>query len=715
MAIRTLPAVEAPAATALDAPAGTEPVAEASFALDRASLDYLIANAPACDVDRIRAAVERADHDDAAIRALARMKLGLPLPPDVVTDVLVGVDHMDVFFALARHASSASVDPLLDLLRSGRFADDAAGADQEIYTAFVLWQAQRPEVVRPVLVPRLRRFVRRPELFVRPAGLAGWLVAQIDDPHLTALFEEHYGDRGGGMLARTVGRFALDVWNAPLDEMIGLLPERVPEQAIAGAPVRAAPKVGRNEPCPCGSGKKFKRCCADRPAAGPAGTDASRAERLRALEPRLEPKQVGLLSRADLARLDLARLREGTVIEVMRRQGQLHDWRRACLAADELARRNGEGSADEYLQDVIYEALHARHHNAARQLVARLGPATSASTFADQVRLELELARPPAALAQLEAAASVALAETGTALEIDLAYAALSTLPALGILIARGALRADSLLDAELLLDAIEEARDELALPPGDPAQELFAALGGVHEQKPEAAASEAERTRLERAAAGVRAGLDDATNRLAVLQQQVADHQRELERAERASAEANQRAARSAAGEEERRSLRSKVDELHARIREGNEERSELRRQLSTATESKSDGEAAPEAPSRGREHDGDDDDGEDLPAGGAARSVQIPQLTAAAAAAFETVPRNIAAVAMRTIGALAAGDPAAWRAVKQAKDMPRQVLMARVGIHHRLLFRAGGVLDVLDLVTRENLMTTLKRLRSG
>jgi uncharacterized protein len=25
---------------------------------------------------------------------------------------------------------------------------------------------------------------------------------------------------------------------------------------------RGAPKVGRNEPCPCGSGKKFKHCCA---------------------------------------------------------------------------------------------------------------------------------------------------------------------------------------------------------------------------------------------------------------------------------------------------------------------------------------------------------------------------------------------------------------------------------------------------------------------
>lgn len=25
--------------------------------------------------------------------------------------------------------------------------------------------------------------------------------------------------------------------------------------------VRQHPKVGRNDPCPCGSGKKFKKCC----------------------------------------------------------------------------------------------------------------------------------------------------------------------------------------------------------------------------------------------------------------------------------------------------------------------------------------------------------------------------------------------------------------------------------------------------------------------
>jgi uncharacterized protein len=36
-----------------------------------------------------------------------------------------------------------------------------------------------------------------------------------------------------------------------------------------GQVVRGGPKVGRNDPCPCGSGKKFKKCCGtnDAPAA----------------------------------------------------------------------------------------------------------------------------------------------------------------------------------------------------------------------------------------------------------------------------------------------------------------------------------------------------------------------------------------------------------------------------------------------------------------
>ncbi|MEQ1674882.1 MAG: SEC-C metal-binding domain-containing protein [Candidatus Nitrotoga sp.] len=25
--------------------------------------------------------------------------------------------------------------------------------------------------------------------------------------------------------------------------------------------IRPEPKIGRNDPCPCGSGKKYKKCC----------------------------------------------------------------------------------------------------------------------------------------------------------------------------------------------------------------------------------------------------------------------------------------------------------------------------------------------------------------------------------------------------------------------------------------------------------------------
>jgi transposase-like protein len=45
----------------------------------------------------------------------------------------------------------------------------------------------------------------------------------------------------------------------------------------APAPIRReAPKVGRNQACPCGSGKKYKRCCLDQPSTAPSvGTAAA--------------------------------------------------------------------------------------------------------------------------------------------------------------------------------------------------------------------------------------------------------------------------------------------------------------------------------------------------------------------------------------------------------------------------------------------------------
>jgi hypothetical protein len=311
----------------------------------------------------------------------------------------------------------------------------------------------------------------------------------------------------------------------------------------------------------------------------------------------------------------------------------------------------------------------------------------------------------------LESAALASVETEDEQPRVTLARAVLRTMPALGILLARGALQTENMRDGNILLDDIEVARDQLLLAPDDPAQQIFEALGGVRNQR---AAADAEHARLSRTTANLRANLDQAAARIDELQRQVADRERELTHADGVRAAAHG-ATEPPAAERERRMLRDKIDALQAGIRERNEERAKLRRELADAIDSKTTAPSAPSMPSVPGASDQAEEGMEALSALGTARRVLLPRFGATAAAAFETVPGNVAANAMRAIGALAAGDAAAWRSVKQGKDMSRQVLMQRIGIHHRLLFRTDeGGFDILDLVTRESLQATLKRLRS-
>ena len=53
--------------------------------------------------------------------------------------------------------------------------------------------------------------------------------------------------------------YNLEEWNAIFDEETRK--ELYKEQKSSHTVRRATPKVGRNDPCPCGSGKKYKFCC----------------------------------------------------------------------------------------------------------------------------------------------------------------------------------------------------------------------------------------------------------------------------------------------------------------------------------------------------------------------------------------------------------------------------------------------------------------------
>ncbi|ODA35982.1 hypothetical protein A8L45_02385 [Veronia pacifica] len=62
-------------------------------------------------------------------------------------------------------------------------------------------------------------------------------------------FKAHYSDQGQQFCLHEKSRFLLEnVNNKPLWFYIdGVFPGTI--------------KAGRNDPCPCGSGKKFKKCC----------------------------------------------------------------------------------------------------------------------------------------------------------------------------------------------------------------------------------------------------------------------------------------------------------------------------------------------------------------------------------------------------------------------------------------------------------------------
>jgi hypothetical protein len=52
--------------------------------------------------------------------------------------------------------------------------------------------------------------------------------------------------------------------HAPVGDLLDLLIEhedRVPRILFDACVTREQPKPGRNDPCPCGSGIKYKKCC----------------------------------------------------------------------------------------------------------------------------------------------------------------------------------------------------------------------------------------------------------------------------------------------------------------------------------------------------------------------------------------------------------------------------------------------------------------------
>src|SRR5690606_17415168 len=86
------------------------------------------------------------------------------------------------------------------------------------------------------------------------------------------------------------------------------LPAEVETPVAAGFTVRAQKQVGRNDPCPCGSGLKYKKCCADKQITPSPIAGVSYEEFLTTAANRITREHIDQLPLRELVRVDIRRL-----------------------------------------------------------------------------------------------------------------------------------------------------------------------------------------------------------------------------------------------------------------------------------------------------------------------------------------------------------------------------------------------------------------------
>jgi hypothetical protein len=659
----------------------------------------LVSSGPtAPTVDMIERAIAALDYVDAARMACLRARDDLDMPVDVCARILPGLRNATLATCLCAVGSGERGPALMTCVESRAFPVDPAASFIEAIVLFAAFRAGGMTGKR--LTPELRRVVRLP---VSDLGLQllntiakalknEFLIEETSHFKITNPKASHSYVHTTDMLLQCK---RTDIYDA-------LTPDTL-AQPTGKVTVRVAPTVGRNEPCPCGSGLKYKRCHgATESAVAPSPVPGmSWDEYVTTGGARMTADDIAALSLRDLARVDQKTLRDPALAATVRRYTHARLFDRAVGAIGEFERR---GAVDDELRvEVLTEALDANAIDTANAQLQRMTDKAKAGLR----RLEIDLrVGAPGALDELIKAADGVLADDATTL--PLSQLLLRAVPALGVLVARGSLRQGKR-DAnwDLMWD-IEYMRIFREMTIGDPVMDLYFALHRDDQDAP----GTAEQHRAAAAAAELRNSLRLASIRLDDLEQQLAAQQAQLAAAREHVANKPVLQQSEPRDLERERRLERKVVELSGLVAEGNAERAELRVQLATLATTPR---GASKAAQQQRQQPADDDDSDleeevELEVG-----LTIPNLSRSVRDALLEVQRSVGAEALRTIGALAAGDPASWHRVKQARSMKPPLLMARIGIHYRLLFRVEAPsLEVLELIQRGALRPTLKRMRT-
>jgi hypothetical protein len=520
--------------------------------ISRRDVETIAPHDDACQETAIRAAIERLDYRGAFIRLLARAVRGLPLTAEMMATVFPWVREPVLAVTLIALAEGDRAERLVELSEQGRFPEDSIGSALRILGLHAA-RTLGPESLRPRIVAELRRFLRRfriaPRTYLRT--LIAELARSLDDGALA----HEYADTATSAEMLTF-RWALC---ADRDHVVRVALEsldrdqRLDETQWHPAMARNVHKTGRNEPCPCNSGKKYKRCHG-------------------AVDDKVEPvtpaglgaDQIDSVPAVLLAELNPDTLADDALVALFARMLEDGRWEHAERLLHQLGRRpSGAPHVEHYRARMLESAMAVRRYDVARrQEELILGAQGIDATPGVGLRLAMqdfkELPR------WLAAAADRAVRDESGRHGLLLAHVLMPWLPGLAILVARGCPPSD---DDAILATVLEDARARIGLPHRDSVRDALAERARDRELKAARAEAEGLSTKLEdarRRADEAAAGTQAAEHRIHLLEEQLhAQH------------------AQPATDAGDPRILRDKIDELQARIREGNEERAELRRQL--------------------------------------------------------------------------------------------------------------------------------------
>lgn len=645
-------------------------------------------------------------HDGAQALATAAGLSGLTVDARCLTSILPMAENILGLPLLIQLTQGERVTLLLDTIESETLSWERAA----MVLAFLANRCQDNPPKR--LLTAMRTLARQP-LGREASMLLGSAAMLINDPEVNKVAEPHLA------MVALLGKGALEHQQRLLCQpSINDLPERDPATVIAGRTVvREGTKVGRNEPCPCGSGKKFKKCCLGKAPLAPApvespgvGVQVDQG----ALAWKMTPVQFSEMRIQELCRQELASLPSKFLAMALSKFCTYHYFDHARRAIKELSGRDDlpyPDAMDEYRHELIYEALRANQLDCAREQIEMLD---RPEEMDDSVRMELKLHDPDQnTLQELDDYVRLQLQEKNATASVELAYALLTTFPALGIFFARGALSRKCLLDSEMLMEQIEEARDELQLPVGDEGQELFDRISeqGVDDyllRHAEQAASQAQQVAVKETET-VREQYRVSRNRISDLEntlQEKESHLKELlKKLDQSSSKESETVSGPRSESPDPGVLRNKIAELKALLDLGNKERRRLRRQLLKATNhmvesSDSDAESVIE----------DVDPLELIDLADAKQVIAVsrfPIFTSVARKSMRKIPIQVADAAMLAVAELTSAGAAGWSSVKRLKRAPG-IFSQRIGIHYRLLFSldpANDELIVQELIHRREL----------